>query len=398
MQIPAFETVAGIPLPPKTVVEGETLYVIHNTQMAEARAYAAKLEVEGYVRYAAREIPANTESADLCNLFYTYVREDAHVFVFFAASLHMVYISVKAPGALPAPQLPAYEKKAQVSLTQISITSGMCYALQLEDGSFIMMDGGMYFADAEDEKKILSFLEEKAPAGEMPRIALWMFSHSHVDHVQLATVFLEKYYDKVQLDAVAFQFPDPNVISFLFEDTKIEKGYIEGLCAAVQKHFPSALFQTLHTGQLYRFPGAEMEILWTADMLFPHTYLTANCASAAWRMKFADGRTALIMGDCMFDSCRRIAQVYGEYLKSDIFQVAHHGLLGGDIRLYKLVDPEICLWPTPKKRFEGTLEGQQYQWCVGDGDLEFNTWIRDDSIRQRTHYSHGENVTLFFGM
>ena len=102
----------------------------------------------------------------------------------------------------------------------------------------------------------------------------------------------------------------------------------------------------------------------------------------------------MFLGDCMQYLCRQIAYIYGDYLKSDVLQVTHHGLIGGEIGLYKYIDPEVCLWSTSEKRFLGILEGQKYQWCIGEGGCDFNRWLRDDSVRVRKHYHLGETAVI----
>ncbi len=77
-----------------------------------------------------------------------------------------------------------------------------------------------------------------------------------------------------------------------------------------------------------------------------------------------------------------------------ILQVSHHGLIGGYKRLYQIVDPEICFWPTAERRFLGLKEGQRYQWCLGEGGCDYNAYLRDNSIRERTHYTHSTTTTI----
>ncbi len=391
MNIPEYKTSAGLVLPPKSVVKGETLYCVQNTLTEEVRAYAAELEKYGFTKYDTREISAGSDKS-LVNLFYTFTREDMHIFIFFSSPLRMALLSAAAPGALPAKDLPQFTKRTPVSVTQCSITSGMCYAVQNADGSFILMDGGVYYK--EDAARLYAFLQEKTPSGEKPRIALWLFSHPDVDHVQLPAEFMREYKEKVDVSAVGYQFPDLDTPAFSYQDTAETKADVVALEESIRQNYPDAVFYPLHTGQLFRFPGLELEILWTGNLLVPHAFMTGNCCSAAWRVRFDSGRTALFLGDCMHDACRRIAHAYGDSIKSDILQVTHHGLIGGDKGLYQLIDPAVCLWPTSGARFEGTLEGQKYQWCIGEGECDYNAWIRDSAVRKREHYHHGETVTL----
>ncbi|MBQ7879168.1 MAG: hypothetical protein IJ317_00820, partial [Clostridia bacterium] len=103
--------------------------------------------------------------------------------------------------------------------------------------------------------------------------------------------------------------------------------------------------------------------------------------------------TFIALGDCMSDNCRDMAHTYGDYLKSDILQVTHHGLIGGDRFLYEKIDAEICLWASNEERFLGTAK-MAYQWCLGEGGCSYNAYLRDESVKKRTHYHAGKTITI----
>jgi hypothetical protein len=83
-----------------------------------------------------------------------------------------------------------------------------------------------------------------------------------------------------------------------------------------------------------------------------------------------------------------MADTFGDYLKSDMLQLAHHGSNGACLDLYKRIDPDVCFWACSKTSYEtnpkqlGTAEG-----------FEFNAYIRDASIRVREHY-HNSMTTV----
>jgi hypothetical protein len=144
------------------------------------------------------------------------------------------------------------------------------------------------------------------------------------------------------------------------------------------------------------FDGAELEILSSMDNSFPSLYFSLNDTSVISRLKFDNGKTVMLLADATHHLTRQRAATYKESLKSDYLQMAHHGLIGGDIELYKFIDPEVCLWPVKPECFSGTLEGQKYKWCLGEGGLEYNAWIRDDSVKVRQHYDHSETASFEF--
>ncbi len=390
MKIPEYKTVAGLRLANRDIGNGATQICIENTNEKECMDYASLLEESGFEKYEERKIPCGSED-DRTNLFYTYIKADVHIFVSFCAPLRVVQITAKLPRPLAKKEQKTCKENAQMSITQCKIEGGMSYAVQLADYSFVLIDGGLY--NKEDVQNLYKFMKEKTPQGKKPVICMWFFTHPDIDHVGLATGFIRDFAKEVEIQAFAYQFPKSDKVELLYQDEDIIKTNIEKLEESIRLYCPNSSVYTLYTGQVYNFCGAEAEILWTADMLFPHPALTANDLSAAFRFRFKGGKTALFLGDCMHFSCRQIAHTYKDYLKSDILQVTHHGLIGGELDTYKLIDPEICLWSTQKERFEGTLN-EEFHWCIGEGGCDYNAWLRDNSVRHRTHYHMSESVTI----
>lgn len=277
-------------------------------------------------------------------------------------------------------------------LIQPKLAKGMSYVIQLRDGSFIVMDGGAY--NAEDMQYLYNLLLEKTPVNRRIAIAAWMFTHPHYDHIELASYFMQKYRLDVDIQSFLYQFPDCKKLGAPYpgEERVIEDVRLLG--ESMASYYPDAVIYTIHTGEKYCFNGAEIEILFTAEDVFPDKFHSYNDASAAWRVEFDNGTTFLVLGDCVSYTCKKMADMYGDYLKSDILQLAHHGLLGGDKKLYQLVDPKICFWATPKERFLGDWPDEKYHYCLGEGPCDYNAWIRDSSIRKREHYHHSVTTEL----
>jgi hypothetical protein len=72
-----------------------------------------------------------------------------------------------------------------------------------------------------------------------------------------------------------------------------------------------------------------------------------NDTSIVVQVCFPNGKTALFLGDLGEHSGDVLAEMYGEDLRSDIVQMAHHGQQGTGKNVYELVNPSVCLWPTP---------------------------------------------------
>ena len=393
IQMVAYKTIAGQSYPIGSIGKSDLRLRVANTTEDECREYAATLEEMGYRRCAAREISAGAEYAYNVNLYYAYENENSSISVFFDASMRTVFITVEEKKAVPVAKAVGLSKPAIVapSFTQMELHDGMCYILQLSSGEYILVDGGAQREDAVE--RLYSILKEKSPT-EKPKIALWIFTHSDDDHIGLATEFLRKYKDKVDVEAFSYQFFDCDKVQVAMGDMPRMKAEIEAFEDAIAGGYPNATIYSLHTGQGYCYEGVEIEVLYSIDDTFPYPYVSFNDVSAALKVKFASGKTLLLLADCMTGACRDLADRYGDYLKSDILQVSHHGLIGGYKRLYQIIDPEICFWPISEKRFLGLKAGQRYQWCLGEGGCDYNAYLRDDTIRQRTHYTNSTTTTI----
>jgi hypothetical protein len=115
---------------------------------------------------------------------------------------------------------------------------------------------------------------------------------------------------------------------------------------------------------------------------------TMNHTSGMWRFTI-NGQTVMITGDAEKPLNQQAAAVFGDYLKSDILQVVHHGSNGGSEEFYNAVDPSICFWPCQQeylevdKRHLGTWTG-----------FEFNT-VLWESENVTAHYSNSETYTVY---
>lgn len=375
--IPEFKTYAGVFLPERDLGEGQKQISVLYSNEEEYKAYKDQLEKEGFLKISENDIP----------LFYAYKKGDISVFVNFFPKLTKTHIYY-------GKNLPAFKgeydgnKKAQPSITQCTV-GGMSYAIKLADGSFIVIDGG--FNEKGGKEELYSVLKKDLPESEKPCISMWFFTHPDIDHIELATAFIREYREKVNIRGIAYGFSDS--VEFTSVDTEKIRKNIRNLEDSI-KALPDTPVYYLYTGDVFDFCGVRVTVLWTGDSMYPCVYTTPNDLSAAFRFEFEKGKRAVFFGDCMNSACRQMGLVYGEYLKCEIFQVTHHGLIGGNTETYKLVNPDICFWPVPEDVFWGKNDAK-YKWCLGEGGCDYNRWIRDDSVRRRTHYHKGSLATVF---
>ena len=97
-------------------------------------------------------------------------------------------------------------------------------------------------------------------------------------------------------------------------------------------------------------------MLYTHEDLFPTPMVYFNNSTTVTRL-YLNGQTMLMLGDIQAVGCNVMVPMYGNYLKSDIVQVAHHGEIGATRDLYVKAAPTYLVWPTSTNRFNAQTAG-----------------------------------------
>ncbi len=216
---------------------------------------------------------------------------------------------------------------------------GMGYVILLRDGTFAVIDGG-HDCDA-DADLIWSVLKEKSRA-EKPKISLWILSHAHGDHTGAFVRFASKYADKTELGALCAN--DARV----FTPVNNEK---QRTGNDALKKFTGALRLAPQTGDRITVGGVEFEFLYTCADYYPATPGCLNDTAMVFRVSAE--KSALFLTDIQTDAAAFLAGMYGERLKSDIVQLAHHGYANGaSDSVYGFVSADVCLWPSSSSLYE----------------------------------------------
>jgi beta-lactamase superfamily II metal-dependent hydrolase len=255
---------------------------------------------------------------------------------------------------------------------EVTDGNGMGYVITLEDGRFIIIDGG--YADqknGESDATILyNFLKDnnKRPDGKIV-IAAWIFSHSHGDHYGAFQSFTARYAKQAQVQYFIYNtysssmYPDFN--TFL-EQT---------LPTYIPQYYTGAKIIKPHTGQVLKFCNVEFEVMYTHEIFPANTMKWLNDASLVLRMN-VNGQKVLFTGDCEAESSGLMVQMYGKELKSDILQINHHGYSGGTVELYNCVKPKYTMWTTSQQAFDRRVTGTKYDY-VSDQAVASNKHAYD---------------------
>ncbi len=270
---------------------------------------------------------------------------------------------------LSAPTFPAEvaadANSAELTLIQSALnyentdenTNGMSYVLQLTDGSFVIWDGGF----ASDANDLYALLKEKAPAGEVPHIRMWILTHMHGDHQGCFLSFADRYQNDVKLDYFGLNAP------LLLHDHEGESSYTNGKLQKAIAKFNGVKTFKLHSGMLLSLPGADIEVLQTQEDLGIMGLSSAkrNDQSVVTRI-LARSDSVLLPGDAEIVAGDLLVARYGEALKSTYVQIAHHGSKKNPTCLdfYKFSAPTYCFFPGAQERFKENRTTKENKYLI----------------------------------
>ncbi len=334
---------------------GGDLLLIKRTTMDAYKAYLTKLEAAGFTQYTTNEISGNS--------FATYNNDKYTVnlgFYDYEDSVRIIIEPLATPVGLKSDNV--YTKVTTPQITMLGLeweggeNNGLSMIIRVADGSFIIIDGG--FNRATDADLILKQLREQSKdylkAGEKIRVAAWIVTHAHGDHSGMLVNQYSKLKGSIKLDRLL-----ANVLSETERNKAIEldpedrwssgEGGQSTKLASTAKAL-GGTFQQIHVGQVFYYADVKLDILYTIESFAPKLCNAFNTSSNVIKFTFDSGDTFLMTGDATGNAMQVAAKTFGDYMQSDLLQVAHHGYTthgndSGMIYAYKFVDPATLLWP-----------------------------------------------------
>jgi len=260
-------------------------------------------------------------------------------------------------------------------VTQLKLRDfGLCDTVRLSDGRFLIIDCGNAYE--EDADALFSRLKQDSPL-EKPVIAGWILTHPHCDHYHNFFPFMDKYGEEVVIEKFFFNFPEaedlahyPNlavvreeICRWMGVENMPTKEALKLFCQRVEAMGVPVYMP--HTGQCYQIGDAKLQFVATMDDTI-HCSQNINATSLMFFMELGQQKIFFTADGSFSDA--RLAQRYGEELKSDILQVPHHGFgCGtdqGQIEGYRLIAPKTCLLSVQKNlaynSFTTYREGTNY--------------------------------------
>jgi hypothetical protein len=264
-------------------------------------------------------------------------------------------------------------------------TNGMCVLFKLSDGRFVIIDGG--FNTASHAELLINTIKSQHAGGssyDVPTVAAWILTHNHNDHTGVINGRAAMFYIAgIKVERVIFNYIDEN------ERTRSEYAYPanwgSGEGGGSQSTYRAV--KTLkaekviaHVGQVFHIADLRMEVLYTLESRAPEPLTAFNGTSLMIKLIFTDSASGkqtsyLCTGDATGTEFRVCIDMYGDYLKSDIGQVAHHGFeaYGNESftrSAYILIAPTIVFWPVGTTSW-GHVSNVYYNKVIID--KKFNT-------------------------
>ena len=245
---------------------------------------------------------------------------------------------------------PLLSKSLPPQITQIHLEDfGMSYAIRISDGRFIIIDGGREFTP--DANRLFECLKSTSPH-EKPIIAAWIMTHPHSDHFHCFLEFFDLYSDEVVFERFMYTFPEHDDVahypSVTAKNSRFEDSSIFTNVPRMKERIAKTEAKTYspHTGQHYNIGDASIDVLASIDDTI-HRSPNINATSLVLRMELG-GQVILWGADATFSEIS-LPEKYGDFLKSDILQIPHHGFQSGtaeaEIKGYKIIAPSVCLLP-----------------------------------------------------
>ena len=283
-----------------------------------------------------------------------YVNGDAYANVMYNGNKQELYIGESESGASAFPDgedILAFEEPTITQHYSPDI-NGMCYFIKLSDGTFIVVDGG-YKADLEDAYKTLADLNGSEYG---IHIRAWIITHSHADHYEMFDNFAMKYAKNVTLDTVMFS-PLGQV------DAYEQDKYLNNSVYTAAGRFGADVCH-IYTGMSFIFGDITLEILASPE----HIYKTSdpqdfNETSIVFRIRNDEG-SMIFLADCGSYVCDWLVDTYGEALKSDMVQLAHHGCETATIEVYQMIAAETLFCPSSESLLNTERGGEVKQYYI----------------------------------
>ncbi len=331
-------------------------------------AYCTSLEAAGFEKVSCRAIEGNE--------FKAYVKGDVFVYAYHTKYNDTARIVVGPIAVFGYEDCGKYEEKYAPKFAMVGqptfMNCGQGYIFLLPDGRLLVQDGGSRYAERPDY--MYKAMREVAPDPDNIVIAAWFHSHAHGDHQDGYEEFIENHGSDVKIEKIIVNYPPAEISTYTRRDGVFEDGgkLVDSIHEKTAKFIPNAQLVKPHTGQIFEFGSVKVEILFTIEDYLPtQPFDYINSTSLVIRIIYK-GQSILLLADTTHSSGRILENLFGDYLKSDMVQLAHHGMWASNMSLYDRAKASVVLFPNTKQGIKNN-GSPWYNDKVVVGTLEYAT-------------------------
>lgn len=238
------------------------------------------------------------------------------------------------------------------------------YVIKTQNNKLIVIDGGIDGEGKDREPYMPAALRAILGLGQEDyfEVEAWFLSHAHKDHIYELSKMLRYYSaeDNFKINNIYFDFPEFGTQEYAAENADMEISRIReninryGKAIGAQVPEGSTYYDQINgavinaesvaKGLSFDIDGVRVDVLqtWSPE----DGTSNINDTSLVLRMTIGE-QTVLFLNDLGTLGGRRLLKTYGDALKSDIVQMAHHGQAGVAKDVYRAIDAQVHLWPTP---------------------------------------------------
>jgi mRNA degradation ribonuclease J1/J2 len=267
-----------------------------------------------------------------------------------------------------------------IYLTQFGATTSrqmMGYAIKTKNNKIVIIDGGT----KEDSTQLEEYIKENGN-----EVYAWFITHPHTDHAGAFEVISQN--SDIRIDQIYMSINEEN---WYLENEPSRSQDINDFFEIIENENIKDKITEPQINDTIKIDNIIVKILGIKN---PEITTNAiNNSSMVMKIK-VNNKKILFLGDTGTESSEKLIKNQGNNLKADIVQMAHHGQAGATEDLYKIVNPEICLWPTPEWLWNNNSNGTEDSgpWKT----KETRKWMENLKVKQNYIEKDGtQNIKIF---
>ncbi len=267
-----------------------------------------------------------------------------------------------------------------IILTQFSPCSTrqmMGYAIKTVNEKIIIIDGGTQ----EDAPQLEKYIIDNGG-----KVDYWFITHPHIDHAGAFEIISQN--EDIDISKIYMSINDKE---WYIKNEPQRKDDIEAFFPIIEQEKIKDKIVEPQVNDIIKIDNITAKILGIKNPEI--TKNAINNSSMVIKMQ-VNQKKILFLGDTGVESSEKLIKNQGENLSADIVQVAHHGQAGATEELYKMVKPEICLWPTPEWLWSNNSDGTEDSgpWKT----KETRKWMENLKVKQNYVAKDGiKNIKIF---